>query len=92
MPVDILKIDQMFLRPGASPAHDEAVLRALVGLAESLRLTTICEGVETGDQLAGLSAAGCGYAQGYLFRRPGALEDIPRRIDLEAHRAVPQLS
>jgi diguanylate cyclase (GGDEF)-like protein/PAS domain S-box-containing protein len=89
VPVDILKIDQMFLRPGASPAQDDAVLRALVGLAGSLRLTTICEGVETADQLADLRAAGCGHAQGYLFARPGDLADIPSRIDLDAHRVLP---
>ncbi len=83
LPVDMVKIDQVFLRPGPAGADDDQVLlRAMIGLAEGLRLTTICEGVETREHLTTLRATGCGYVQGYLLARPGDLADIPPRLDV----------
>jgi predicted signal transduction protein with EAL and GGDEF domain len=82
LPVDMVKIDQVFLRPGPAGADDKVLLQALIGLAAGLRLTTICEGVETAAHLAQLKATGCGYVQGYLLARPGDLADVPARLPL----------
>lgn len=84
LPVDMVKIDQVFLRPARHGAEDQTLLHAVIGLTQSLGFTTICEGVETMAHLADLQATGCGYAQGYLLRRPGPLADIPAVIAVVA--------
>jgi EAL domain-containing protein (putative c-di-GMP-specific phosphodiesterase class I) len=86
LPVDMVKVDQLFLRPGPGGTDDHTLLHAVIRLAESLRLTTICEGVETPEQLAELQATTCDYAQGYLLCRPAPLDDIPPFIDVVADR------
>ena len=48
----------------------ETVGRAVVGLARSLGITTVIEGIETKEQLAGAKADGCDEGQGYLFAKP----------------------
>ena len=69
-PFDKIKIDRSFVKD--LPASDEclAIVRAIVGLAKSLRLSTTAEGVETDLQLNHLRAEGCIEGQGYLFSRP----------------------
>ncbi|HEX4977591.1 MAG TPA: EAL domain-containing protein [Nocardioides sp.] len=84
LPVDIIKIDRVFLRPGPGGPQDQKVLHALIRLAESLELPAVCEGVETRDQLEELRSAGCPAAQGYFLQRPGDLADVPARLDLAA--------
>ena len=84
LPIDTIKIDRVFLRPGPGGPKDQKVLHALIRLAESLALPAVCEGVETLDQLEELQSAGCPAAQGYLLQRPGELADVPARIDLDA--------
>ncbi len=84
LPIDSIKIDRVFLRPGPGGPKDQKVLHALIRLAESLALPAVCEGVETGDQLEELRSAGCPAAQGYLLHRPGELAGVPVRVDLDA--------
>ena len=69
-PLDRLKIDQSFI---ASAPHDEgsqSIVRAILGLGESLGLEVVAEGVETAEQAALLEKLGCRNAQGYLYGRP----------------------
>jgi len=77
LPVDLVKIDQTFLSPIERNTTDPAFLRAIIGLAETLHLVTICEGVETPGHVRDLQAAGCGYGQGDFLARPGPLADVP---------------
>jgi diguanylate cyclase (GGDEF)-like protein/PAS domain S-box-containing protein len=86
LPVDMVKIDQLFLRPGPEGGDDHTLLEALSRLARSLQLVTVFEGVETPEQLELLESIGCRYAQGYLFRRPGPLDQVPGCIELVAAR------
>lgn len=81
LPADMIKVDQVFLRPGPRGAQGHTLLHAIIGLVGSVGLTTICEGVETVDQLVDLQGTACAFAQGYLLRRPGPLAEIPSRID-----------
>jgi len=69
-PVDALKIDQSFVSQISSTGADTALVAAVIGIARSLNLRVVAEGVETPEQLAFLRAHQCDEAQGYYFSRP----------------------
>lgn len=75
-PFDKIKIDQTFVRD--LPQRDDcaAIVTAVAQLAQSLKMTTVAEGVETALHLSMVRAAGCSQAQGYHFARPVAASDI----------------
>jgi len=70
LPVNVLKIDQSFVKGLMSDESDVAIVTAIVAMARSLKLSVIAEGVETIEQLAILRALECDENQGYLFSRP----------------------
>jgi diguanylate cyclase (GGDEF)-like protein/PAS domain S-box-containing protein len=65
--IDYLKIDQSFIRDMTSNAAHHTIAETMILMAHKLGLKAIAEGVETPEQLALLKAAGCDYAQGFLF-------------------------
>jgi diguanylate cyclase (GGDEF)-like protein len=69
-PFDKIKIDRSFVREMLVRQDCRAIVRAVVGLARSLGITTIIEGIETKEQLAGAKADGCDEGQGFLFAKP----------------------
>jgi len=69
-PFDRIKIDKSFVQSMTQRAADAAIVLAIAGLGRSLDIPTVAEGVETAEQLVALRAAGCSFAQGYLFGRP----------------------
>ncbi len=75
-PLDVLKIDQSFVRDIATDPDDAAIVRAIITMAQALGIQTIAEGVETREQLAFLRENGCGAMQGYYFSRPVPGEEI----------------
>jgi diguanylate cyclase (GGDEF)-like protein len=79
-PLDRLKIDQSFVRDIGHSSDSEAIIQAIVGMAHSLRLQTVAEGVETREQLKFLHSLGCDQLQGYLFSRPVPAAEIPPLI------------
>ncbi|OYT91319.1 MAG: hypothetical protein CFE43_13875 [Burkholderiales bacterium PBB3] len=76
-PLDVLKIDQSFVRHICSDPDDQAIARAIVSLAHSLDLSIIAEGVETQAQHTLLQDMGCEEVQGYLHAKPMPAQDVP---------------
>jgi len=70
LPLDVLKIDQSFIRELHQGSDDAAIVEAVIAMAHSLRLGVVAEGVELDHQLEFLRALGCDAAQGYLFSKP----------------------
>jgi len=69
-PVDVIKIDQSFVRH-IDAAHDNtAIVTAIIGMGRSLNLRVVAEGVESLEELEFLQAHQCDEAQGYYFSRP----------------------
>lgn len=79
-PIHTLKIDQSFVRSCTSDADDAAIIRTVIGLAHTMNLSVIAEGVETTDQLEFLRQNDCDEIQGYLYSRPLAVEDFTRLL------------
>jgi diguanylate cyclase (GGDEF)-like protein len=80
LPVETLKVDQSFVDELDCDADDVAIVRAIVGLGDSLGLAIVAEGVERRAQAIALMALGCSIAQGYLFGYPqpaSSLEPYP---------------
>jgi len=69
-PIDVLKIDQSFVREIGDNEDSRIVIDAIISLARSLRLETVAEGVESNVQLDYLLERGCHIAQGHLFGMP----------------------
>lgn len=69
-PVDKLKIDRSFVTALGKSHKAEALVEAIVTLAQALEVRVIAEGIETDEQWLGLCAAGCTEFQGYLTGRP----------------------
>jgi len=70
LPVQCLKIDRSFMRDVPSNDEDSAIVTAILGLAHTLGLEVVAEGVETEAQLAYLRVRGCNAVQGFLLGRP----------------------
>jgi len=70
LPIHRLKIDRSFVRDVPGTSDDEAIIRAIVSMAHSLKLDVIAEGVETADQAGFLRGLGCPDMQGFWLARP----------------------
>lgn len=67
---DKIKIDRVFIRDANTNQHSKAIVRAIIGLGQSLHLPILAEGIETEEQRAYLLREGCDEMQGYLIGRP----------------------
>jgi len=74
--IDFIKIDQSFVRHLVPACTDLALCKAIIVMAHALGMKVVAEGVETEQQRDLLAAAGCDYAQGYLFARPMSAPDF----------------
>jgi len=79
-PINILKIDQAFVRDITINLDDAAIVRAIITMAHSLGMKTVAEGVETREQLDFLRTQGCDFAQGHFFSPPLPGEEIERLL------------
>ena len=75
-PIDTVKIDQSFIRDLSVDPDDAAIVRAIVAMARSLKLSVVAEGVETGEQLAYLQTLDCDMAQGFYLGHPIPIDGL----------------
>lgn len=80
LPLDQLKIDQSFVRNIGKSLTDAVIVETIIGMANSLGINVIAEGVETESQRAFLEDAGCMSYQGFLFGHPIPLEEIANLV------------
>lgn len=71
-PVDTVKIDQSYIKEITTNKNTAAIVRAIISLCHSLKLTVIAEGVETQEQMEFLKENNCDMIQGFLLGRPMA--------------------
>ena len=85
-----LKIDRSFVDGMSRVANDAAIVSSVIGLAHTLGLSVVAEGVETAEQLEALRALGCDAVQGYYLGRPATPEAVlPRLLEMSLAAAPP---
>lgn len=86
-PVDILKIDQSFVRDLVDDPTTRVVTGAIIGLCHELGIDVIVEGVETIDQAAAVEQVGAVLAQGFLFHKPMPVADLLHLLGFTGYTA-----
>ena len=76
LPIDIIKLDKVFLKEGEMQESDRIIISCVVDMAKKLHITSLCEGVETQEQSDYLKKVGCQMQQGFFFSRPVPREDF----------------
>ena len=84
LPIDIIKLDRVFLKDDTLQDSDKIVISCMVDMAKKLKITSLCEGVETSEQSDYLKEVGCQIQQGFYFSRPVPQEQFEQIIDKNA--------
>jgi PAS domain S-box-containing protein len=84
LPFDKLKVDRSFVNSMTEVRESRKIVAAVVGLGQSLGLTTVAEGVETPAQASMLLWLGCDLGQGWLYGKPAPADEIPRLLSAPA--------
>lgn len=79
-PVDTLKVDRSFVATLGRGKDENALVRSIIKLAQTLRLETVAEGVEKSAQASRLRAFGTNLGQGYLFGRPQSAPHVEKLL------------
>ena len=87
-PIDVLKIDQGFIRDIPQSEDDMAISAAIIAMGHSMGLSVLAEGVETEGQLAFLRERGCDSYQGYLCSRPVPADEFVALLRAQAESAA----
>jgi len=82
-PINTIKIDRAFIKEVGIDVNAEAIIRAIIAMAHSLKMDIVAEGVETEDQLTFLQSEKCDKIQGYLFSPPVREEDFRKLLEKE---------
>jgi diguanylate cyclase (GGDEF)-like protein len=75
-PVDVIKVDRIFLDGLETDSRDAALMRAILAIGAGMELDVVAEGVETAAQRELLRLSGCHWGQGFLFSEPKPAEEI----------------
>lgn len=79
-PIDILKIDQSFVRDVLENVKDAAIITTIIHLGKNLGMDVIAEGVECQEQADILLAANCHKAQGFYYSRPLPASEVEKLL------------
>ena len=82
-PIDVIKIDQSFVRNIGSDNSNESIIKTIHALSVNLGLYCIAEGVETLEQINFLRNMGCDDLQGYYFAKPMEAEDLIKESTIQ---------
>ena len=82
LPIDVIKIDQTFVRNMLTSKTDRTLVEAMVTLGHKMGYKAVAEGIETDAQLDMLKRLGCKYGQGYLIGRPMPVQQFERLLRL----------
>jgi diguanylate cyclase (GGDEF)-like protein len=89
-PFDKIKIDQSFVRGAILPGNrNAAIIKAIVSLADTLRMETTAEGVEVQDEIALIRELGCSHIQGYVYGKPMLAEEVIAQLGQGGGHARP---
>jgi diguanylate cyclase (GGDEF)-like protein/PAS domain S-box-containing protein len=80
-PINTIKIDRTFIKDITIDVNAEAIIKAIIAMAHSLKMEVVAEGVETEEQLAFLQSEKCDKIQGYLFSRPVPEEEFRKLLE-----------
>ncbi len=81
LPLSMIKLDRSFVENLAEGSHDAAIVRAVNEMADTIGIGVVAEGVESEQQVRMARALGCGFAQGFHFSKPVAVEYVERLLD-----------
>jgi diguanylate cyclase (GGDEF)-like protein len=84
-PVDILKIDQSFVRDVEVDGEEAVLVSAIIEMGKSLKLQVVAEGIETSQQVSFLKSHDCVEGQGYFYSRPLAAKDYAALVAAGGH-------
>lgn len=84
-PFDTLKVDQEFIHQLTTSPPDKELVKAIIAMADKLRLDIIAEGIENEEQLTFLQAEHCTLGQGYFFSNPLTGKEFHQRLLQPAH-------
>ena len=76
LPVDVLKIDMMFLRKTQVDQKGQTILQDVISMSDDLGIIPLTEGVETEEQFRMLAEMGCRIFQGFYFSKPVPLDEF----------------
>lgn len=79
-PIDVLKIDQSFVRDMLSDSSSGAIVAAIVRMAQAMGLSLVAEGVESAEQAHALARQGVRIMQGFYYGKPMPVEEMDRRL------------
>ena len=70
LPLDAIKIDRTFVQNIVAKPTNQVIAESIVAMASKLDIAVVAEGIETNDESRFMQDSGCGYGQGYLFKKP----------------------
>jgi len=92
LPFDILKVDRSFVESMTTNKESRKIVAAVLGLGQSLGITTVAEGISTEEQDEMLLWLGCDYGQGWLFGEPVPAGALPDAVAAIPARRIPRFA
>lgn len=81
IPIDTIKLDKAFLQRDELTSNDKIIISSVIDMSKKLNMKSICEGVESEEQIEYLKNAGCDEQQGFYFSRPIPREAFEQMIE-----------